>query len=360
MGLPISPDRRALGALWGGAALFVVAVALAAAALLATQQAAVVANAETRVTRFVAGAESAINRSFLGIDMLLAGLAAQLAEAGPVDQASQRSQRNRLLAQVVSHNLQLRDLILLSPDGRVLAAGQDSSLRLGVKLPQAFLDEVLGPAVPALGISLPVLNPATAEPALYFARPVLLPHADGAHQAIVLAELPVSLVAGIAAQSLDFAGLTVSLERTDGHLLASAPPSDRSAVAVPLPAASATGAAWQAAGRIDPDPAIVAARPTLYPGLMVVASLRRDVALQEAERGRQVVMTMAGGFVLMLLGAALLLHWHIDRLARARAALSASKSTLDQALASMNDGLLLIDADQRVVAWNDRYLEFFP
>ena len=46
-------DRRVLSALWGGAGLFVVAVALAAAALLATQQATVLSHAETRVTRFV-------------------------------------------------------------------------------------------------------------------------------------------------------------------------------------------------------------------------------------------------------------------------------------------------------------------
>jgi signal transduction histidine kinase len=72
------------------------------------------------------------------------------------------------------------------------------------------------------------------------------------------------------------------------------------------------------------------------------------------------VVVMAAGFVLMLLGAALLLHWHIDRLARARAALAASKSTLDQALASMNDGLLLVDSQQCVIAWNERYVELFP
>ncbi len=352
----LSPDRSALGALWGGAGLFVVAVTLAAAGLMATQQATVVANAETRVTRFVAGAEAAINRSFLGIDMLLAGLATQMAEADSDDPTTLRSQRSRLLAQMVRQNLQLSDLVLLTADGHVLAAGQESSLRLGAQVPRAFLDSALGAAVPALAISLPVLNPATAEPALYFARPVML----GGGKAVLLAELPVSLVAGIAAQSLDIAGLSVTLERTDGRLLASAPPSDRSALAVPLPAASATGAAWHTPGRIDTAPAIVAARPTLYPGVLVAGSLRRDVALQEAERGRQVVMVMAGGFVLMLLGAALLLHWHIDRLARARAALTASKSTLDQALASMNDGLLLLDSDLHVLAWNRRYLELFP
>ncbi|OYU93027.1 MAG: diguanylate cyclase, partial [Burkholderiales bacterium PBB5] len=161
----LSPDRRVLGALWGGAGLFVAAVALAAAALLSTQHAAVVANAETRVTRFVAGAEAAINRSLLGMDMLLAGLAAPLSEGATGDEAGLRDRRSHLLAQVVRQNLQLSDLVLLAPDGRVLAAGQESSLRLGMQVPRAFLDDVLAPTVPALVISLPVLNTATAEQA---------------------------------------------------------------------------------------------------------------------------------------------------------------------------------------------------
>ena len=62
----------------------------------------------------------------------------------------------------------------------------------------------------------------------------------------------------------------------------------------------------------------------------------------------------------MLLAAAALGQGHFSRISRARAELAASKATLDQALASMNDGLLLLDHDDRVVAWNRRYVELFP
>jgi hypothetical protein len=120
---------------------------------------------------------------------------------------------------VVRQNLQLRDVVLLAADGSVLAAGLERSMRQGPTLPPGFLALVLAPGVPALAISAPTVNPVTAEAALYFARPVLL----GADAAVLLAEVPVGLVAGIAAQSVEIAGLTVTIERADGTLLASVP-----------------------------------------------------------------------------------------------------------------------------------------
>ena len=37
-----------------------------------------------------------------------------------------------------------------------------------------------------------------------------------------------------------------------------------------------------------------------------------------------------------------------------------SKSTLEHALGAMHDGFLLLDAQDRVVAWNQRYVDLFP
>ena len=356
----MNADRRVRAILWGGAALFVVAVLLTAGTLLRTQQAEALASDEARVTRFVSGAEAAINRSFLGIDLLLAGLAAPLAEADPVQNGPTASAAaSRLLAQVTQQNLQLREVALLDATGQVLAAGKSGSRQLGVALPAGFLTEVLAQATPALRISDPIINAATAEPALYFARPVRW----GGQPAVLAAEMPVSLVAGIAAQSVDIVGLTVTLERADGRLLVSVPGNEQVGLRQLRPAlaaASATGQAWRAPGRLDGAPAILVARATLYPGVLLAAGLRLDTALLEGERHRTLVITVAAGFIVMLLAAAALGQGHFSRIGRARQELAASKATLDQALASMNDGLLLLDHDDRVRVWNRRYVELFP
>ena len=360
----MTSEHRVRMILWGGAALFVTAVLLAAAALLRSQQAEALASNEARIIRFVSGAEAAINRSFTGTDLLLAGLAEPLAAlTGPATtaprSAAAEAAPSKLLAQVIRQNLQLREVALLGQDGQVLAAGQASTLRLGVALPPGFLAEVLAMDPPALAISAPVVNPTTAESALYFGRPV----GQGAQRTVLLAEMPVSLVAGIAAQSVDIAGLTVTLERSDGQLLVSVPADDRRANRVMQPrlsAASATGQVGRAPGRLDGAPALLVARATLYPGVLLAASLRLDAVAREGDRHRTLILVVAGGFCAMLLAAAALGQSHFSRIARARAELAASKATLDQALASMNDGLLLLDKDDRVVVWNRRYVDLFP
>src|SRR5262249_15593082 len=65
-------------------------------------------------------------------------------------------------------------------------------------------------------------------------------------------------------------------------------------------------------------------------------------------------------FVLMLLAAGAFTHWHLGRLARARSELDRSKTMLDQALASMADGFLLCDANDRIVTWNPHFLDIYP
>ncbi len=65
-------------------------------------------------------------------------------------------------------------------------------------------------------------------------------------------------------------------------------------------------------------------------------------------------------FVAMSLAAGAGLHWQLLRLAAARRESAHALDTLDRALASMADGFLLCDAEDRVTVWNERYLEMFP
>jgi len=351
----MTAPHRVLRPLWAATTVLVAAVVGATYTLLETERANVLAEGESRVMRFVDGAEAAINRSLLGIDALLAGLADPLREPLRRDELAAVSP---MLRQVLNQNLTLRDVALLSVDGKVLASAQDSSLRVGVGLPAGFLQAAQ--ASSGMTISEPVMNTVTAEPALYFARALQA----GDQRRVLVAEVPVSLVASIVSQSVEIDGLSVTLERADGQLLASAPSMQLGRVerrlAMPVQAASANGQPWRAPGRLDQRPSILAARPTLYPGVLLAGSLRLDVALQEHQERRAIVLASAGGFVLLLLLVAGLGHWYVRRLSAAQAELAASKATLEQALASMGDGFLLWDKRARVVAWNDRYLELFP
>jgi signal transduction histidine kinase/ActR/RegA family two-component response regulator len=93
---------------------------------------------------------------------------------------------------------------------------------------------------------------------------------------------------------------------------------------------------------------------------MIAASIPLEAALVEWRQDRNDIARVAAAFVAMLLAAGAFTHWQMLRLARARSEVWRAKTTLDQALQSMADGFLLCDADDRVVAWNRRYLEIFP
>ena len=345
--------------LWGTAVLLALGVMASAALLLNTREADALTASELRLGRLMASAEAAINRSLLGTDVLLAGLAEPLAEAGPVGDAQALQRFQRGLAQVLRQNLQLLDLALVSADGQVLAAAQPGSQRLGLALPQGFLQAVLIQPAPALQISAPAVHAASAETVLYLARPVRW---DDRHL-VLLAAMPLPLLASIALPTADVDGLSITLERGDGSLLLSVPGQGMVAGRLrppTVPAALASGRVVRAPGRIDGLPSMLLARPTLYPELWLTASLQLDAARREGRRYQGLILGMAGGFIALLLTSAGLGHAHALRLQHARAELAASKLTLEQAMAVMPDGLLLLDAHDRVLSWNQRYLALFP
>ncbi len=295
-----------------------------------------------------------MNRSFLAVDVLLAGLAEPLTEAGA---SPDPGRADRILAQVVRQNLQLRDLALLDDAGQVLTSAQPSSQRLGLPVPPTFLRELLSQSAPALAISPPVLQFASAERVLFLARPVQV----GAQRRVLVAEMPVSLVDSIIGQGSDTVGLAVTLERDDGLLLASMPSRPQRAEGLaPLQAASATGIAMTAAGRLDNAASLLASRPTLYRNLLISAGTPLDFALADWYRALWLASGLAALLAALILAGTAVVHWHLQRLAGTRIELARSKTTLDQALDAMHDGFLLCDPDDKVLAWNRRYLELFP
>jgi signal transduction histidine kinase/ActR/RegA family two-component response regulator len=343
-------------AIWSGVAALVIATAGAAALLLQRTESKAIGETEARVLRFVSGAEAALNRTLIEIDLLLADMGDVVAPSGTPDRAA----TERALRSVIKRNLEFRDLALLDADGHVLAAAREQTQRLGVPLPARFVRETLTQAAPMLAISAPVLSPATSERSIYFARPLKLPHG---RQVLVVAEVPVPILTTIVAQSVQIPGLVITLERDDAQLLASVPASDSQLgerLSSPLPAQALGGEAVHVAGRLDGLPSILAARPSLYRSLRISAAVPKSAALAGWREDRQRVLAVAALFIVMLVAAGAATHWQLRRLALARREIVRAKAIMDRALASMADGFLLCDDQDKVVAWNARYLEMFP
>ena len=349
--------------IWAIAALFAAAGVTAALHESRRVEREALASIDRQALQFIRGAEATLNRTLIGVDLLLAGLEAPLHALGtlstpgaPIDAV----QAHALLAGPEARDLLVHDIVLLDPAGRVLAAARDETPRLGVALPEGFVRSVLADPAPRVHVSAPQLNFVTSERALYMARPVVL---GGGKPALLVAEVPAPLLAAIVTQSVDIDGLTLTLERDDGVLLASVPSADArlgSRLASALPNQALDGMPRALPGRLDGAAAIVVARPTLYRTIRVVAGIGLAPALAAAHRANLTIGILLAVFVVMLGSTGGLAHWQLARLLRARRVARQAKATLDSALAAMADGFLLCDAQDGIVAWNQRYLEMFP
>jgi signal transduction histidine kinase/ActR/RegA family two-component response regulator len=353
-------QRRAHAIILGVTALFLAAVIASAAALIWRGEQEVVTEGEGRATRFVSGAEAALNRTLLGVDVLLAGMGDLMRVTHGPDGTIDEDRAHRLLRSVIDQNLLVRHVMLMTPDGSILASSDPGSKHRGSGLPPGFLQEVLGQGAPTLAISAPVVNFVMTERVLYFARSIKL--SDG-RPVVAVAEVQVPLLATIMAQAVEINGLAVTLERDDGQLLVSVPPNELmmgKRITPPLSSQLVRGELVRAPSRLTGVPAMVVARPTLYRNVLIAASIPMDAVLEKWQRDRSVILGVTLAFIVLILAAAGFVQWHVKRLGQAKTEISRSKGTLDQALAAMADGFLLCDSKDRVVAWNLRYVEIFP
>ena len=346
--------------LWGSVAIFIVAIVWSAHSLIGRAENDAIAESESRAEHFVSSAEGSLNRTLLSIDMLLASVDDLLQPALRADGTMESAVADQLLLKTVRRSLLANDFVVLSEDGAVIASAQPYSQRLGVIAPAKFVAEMLNQSSAQMINSEPCVNAATAERVVYFARVVRL---SNGRKVVALAEVPISLIASPLAQVNQIPGMLATLEGDDGQLIASVPPDDRlldRKISPPLSEVSSQALHNRGASRLGGQPAILVARPTLYRSIYIAASVPLDSALQNWRDDRRDILRVAAGFILMLLAFAGFIHWDMTRLARVRSEIADAKAMLEQALGSMADTFLLCDAQERVVAWNNRYLEINP
>jgi diguanylate cyclase (GGDEF)-like protein len=340
-------SRRVRFTILGGAALFLMVVVLAAVGLVLNGRQTAIADTERQAVRFVSGAESALNRSLLGIDVLLAGMDDLLRLSTLVTEWIDEEQSSRLMRGAVNQNLLVGYLALLTPQQTVIASSDRTGKRLNVSLPNGFLADVLAQPASSLMISAPVVSFASSERVLYFARSIKL--ADSS-KVVAVAEVRVPLLASIMSQGVDISGLEISLERADGLLLGSVPPDDNLAgklIDPPLQSLAVSADISRAASRLTRVPAIVVARPTLYRSILIAASVPIDSALAGWQGDRNRIVTVAMVFALMILAATGLALQYLVRLGQARAEILGGKSQLEATLDAMPDSLLELGLDGR-------------
>jgi signal transduction histidine kinase len=356
---------RALRAIWLAVVFFCLCTAGVAGWLLVALERGADRAAARQAQALARGAETALNRSLLDVDLLLASLselpALRVADGRLADPAA-AAQVLRVLA---DQRLLVRDLVLLDGAGAVVASAAEATGRLGLALPAGFVDGVRAQPAPRLAVGVPMPSASAGDKVVHFARPLGAP---GPGRLVALATVPVSELTTMLTPAVEIAGLWMALERDDGLLMASVPANDsllgrRLVPADPGAAADAGGRAPHAParpGRLDGAPSFSATRPTVYTSLKVTAGIAEAAAHAEVLGARRATVGVGVVFVAIGLALGALAQAWLTRLTAASAEATRARQTLEQALAAVEEGFLLWDADGRVVTWNERYLALFP
>jgi hypothetical protein len=202
------------------AALALLIAQIVATALLVNRaKEAQIAAALDSLNKIGRSTEAAINRSFVQVDAMLAGLPAVLAPFQR-DGRLEVSQVNRVLRELNNQNFTYRDILLIGQDGLPVATALPVSRRRRLALPSASSFAEVAARGGSVLIGGPVLNANTGEWTLFFARNIVLPTLG---PVMAVAEVPVPVVQSILSSAGESLGLRVTLERDDGTLLASVP-----------------------------------------------------------------------------------------------------------------------------------------
>ncbi|RYF83956.1 MAG: EAL domain-containing protein [Comamonadaceae bacterium] len=356
-----TPTRTVL-AVYGVALIFIVAVLVTATTMLMETRKLALANGQDEAERYVSGAEAAMNRSLLSIDMLIAGMGEMLegATSSQVAQSTTTAQATQLLQRTVGQNVAVRYLAFLDAQLQVLNSSDRRGAKLEVRLPEEFVTRLVQQAPSTLVTSTAATSALTSQRVLYFGRKIALGESGFV---LAIAEARLDALTTILSQGADIPGLEVTLEANEGPLLTSLPPRDDLVGRILEPRlaeAESDGAPRDMAARLTGTPSLVVVRPTLQRNLIIAASLPHEAMLIDWRRERDMVVCVAGAFVLMILAAATLVHLQLRRQWRDRGAVMQAKAQLDQALESMAQGFVLLDAQSRVLSWNHRFIEIFP
>jgi PAS domain-containing protein len=99
--------------------------------------------------------------------------------------------------------------------------------------------------------------------------------------------------------------------------------------------------------------------PTLYPALTVAVTLEVDTALSGwyADRSRAFLVSGVLGLMILLVAGALMVG--LRQRERVEDERATARRTLENALESMSDGFVMFDPDDRLIACNSRYKDFY-
>jgi diguanylate cyclase (GGDEF)-like protein/PAS domain S-box-containing protein len=309
--------------------------------------------AQVRVEQTARLATAIVNRQLLQVDSMLASLPTALNAAD--GSRPTRAGAQRLMRALHAQAFAFRNVSLVNADGSVWASAKANPQGRPLDL-APFPLQTMQPTTAATRLVGPVRSAISGEWSLMLVRNVSIGPDDGM---LAVAEVPVSVLTSQLASLTDTPGMTVRMIGPYDRILGTLPHQEKL-----IGTASSGAPAGEVAGipgdRDRPvDPELIATHPSLYPDLQIAVRMKNEAALMEWTRDRNrlaaAILSLIG---IIVLGAGLALA-AIRRHNRLESERQDAQNMLEDAIESMSDGFVMWDADDRLLKFNQRYLDLY-
>ncbi len=293
--------------------------------------------------------ENAFNRQLLQVDGALASFETlfEVAQIAP----GQREAASNLLRGINFQTMAFRDLLLVGPDGSVIASARPSGARRALPLDVAMIGRT------PTNLVGPLRNAVTGDWSLYVARRI-----PAWHGIVPVAEIPLHALMTRLAETGLIPGTRILLQRANGQVVAALPHDELLTGEHREPALvkqSEDGKAFLIEESGGQSSTLKVVRTTLYGDINVVLSASRTTLLADwrEDRDRTILAAGLAAFLLAAFAGALLLAIRLRE--RADAERERAAAVLHNAIEAMSDGFVMWDENDRLVTCNQRYRELY-
>jgi diguanylate cyclase (GGDEF)-like protein len=304
--------------------------------------------AEQSLESSAVAVENAFDRQMLQVDGALASFPTlfDVAQISP----SQSGPASRLLRGLNFQTMAFRDLLLVGPDGNIIASTRPSGTRRA--LPPRIATVSRSPT----SLIGPLRNDVTGDWSLYVARAT-----PGWNGIVPVAEIPLATLMNLLAETGVGPDTRIFLERANGQIVA-AWPYDETLIGKPRMSARPrdlrNGKAYAQESR-NGETDLKVVRTSFYGNIQVVLSTSSATFLADwrTDRDRTLLATAIALMLLLAFSGAVFLVIHQRE--RADAERRRAAAVLDNAIEAMSDGFVMWDDKDCMVTCNQRYRELY-
>ncbi|PZQ85222.1 MAG: diguanylate cyclase [Ancylobacter novellus] len=293
--------------------------------------------------------EIALSRQLLQVHGALASLPALFKAANASPQSAESA--TEILRGINFQTLAYRDLMLVGPDGKVLASARPRSRTTPLPFDTTSLRQAL------TGLVGPIRNPVTGDWSLYVARAI--PEWNGITP---VAEVPLPTLMRLLAETGIDPDVRIELERPDGQLIAAVPHDEIHTGRIGpdnFATRPADGRAFllPSSGPEGPDLAVVRASLSGEVRVVLIVSVEVALANWRLDRDRIVAAAGIGALLLIAFSGALLVA--LRQREKAEAQRTRSATVLRNAIEAMSDGFVMWDEQDRLVTCNQQFRNLY-